>query len=107
VVQPGAIASSFGATASNTVEMKSGSLYAPLADAIMKRASASQQQATPAAVFAEQLAAAMLQKAPPACIRLGKGSRALPLLARWLPLSLREALLSRLFSVPKLKALKK
>ena len=107
VVQPGAIASSFGATASNTVEMRPGSLYTPLASAIMKRASASQQQATPAAVFAEQLAAAMLRRTPPAYIRLGKGSRALPWLARWVPLSLRDVLFSRLFSLFTLKPFKK
>ncbi|MEO6697797.1 MAG: SDR family oxidoreductase [Paraperlucidibaca sp.] len=106
-VQPGAIASSFGDTASSTVQLKSDSLYAPLADAIMKRATASQQRATPASKFAEQLAKAMLATKPPALIRIGNGSRALPWLARWLPLAWRDALLSRLFSLPALKSSKK
>jgi short-subunit dehydrogenase len=106
-VQPGAIASSFGDTASSTVQLKPASLYAPLANAIMKRATASQQRATPAAEFAEQLAKAILAVKPPALIRIGRGSRALPWLARWLPVVWRDALLSRLFSLSALTSSKK
>lgn len=102
-VQPGAIASAFGDTASNTVHISGNSLFAPLAEAIAKRANASQQRATPAKVFAEQLASAMLATKPPALLRIGTGSRALPWVARWLPRPLRDGLLSKLFSLSKLK----
>ncbi|REH39873.1 short-subunit dehydrogenase [Paraperlucidibaca baekdonensis] len=102
-VQPGAIASAFGDTASNTVQISDNSLFAPLAEAIAKRANASQQRATPARVFAEQLASAMLATKPPSLLRIGTGSRALPWVARWLPRPLRDGLLSKLFSLSKLK----
>lgn len=102
-VQPGAIASAFGETASATVQVGADSLYAPVTSAIMKRANASQQRATPATEFAAQLADAMLSPRPPALMRLGSGSWALPWLARWLPLSWRDALLSRLFSLAALR----
>lgn len=102
-VQPGAIASTFGDTASATVQISADSLYAPLASAIMQRANASQQHATPAAEFAARLADAMLSSRPPALLRLGSGSWALPWLARWLPLAWRDALLRRLFSLTTLR----
>lgn len=98
-VQPGAIASSFGATATDTVRLAPNSLYAPLREAIFKRAAASQQQATPAAVFAEKLADAMLARRPKALVRIGSGSGLLPWMARWLPLAVRDAVLKKYFAL--------
>lgn len=102
-VQPGAIASTFGATATATVQVGHDSLYAPLQAAILKRANASQQHATPAAKFAATLADAMLSRRPPSLLRVGRGSWALPWLARWLPQRLRDALLRAAFSLNELK----
>lgn len=101
VVQPGAIRSQFGATASAGVSKRGGqaSFYAKIADAIAARANASQQHSTPAEDFARELADAALATRPPALIRIGNGSRAMPLLQRWLPASLRDRVLRRRFKL--------
>ncbi len=101
VVQPGAIRSQFGATASAGVSKRGGqaSFYAKIADAIAARANASQQHSTPAEDFARELADAALATRPPALIRIGNGSRAMPLLQRWLPTSLRDRVLRRRFKL--------
>lgn len=101
VVQPGAIRSQFGATASAGVSKRGGqaSFYAKIADAIAARANASQQHSTPAEDFARELADAALAARPPALIRIGNGSRAMPLLQRWLPASLRDRVLRRRFKL--------
>lgn len=99
VVQPGAIRSQFGATASAGVSQRSDqpSFYAKIADAIAARANASQQHSTPAEDFARQLADAALSKQPPPTIRLGNGSLAMPLAQRWLPTSVMDRVLRRRF----------
>lgn len=106
VVQPGGIQSQFGATASAGLSRRAGepSLYAPVADAIAARAGASQDNATPVAVFARDMAEAILAAAPPAYIPLGHGSTILPLLQRWVPRRWRDALLSRRFALHRLRA---
>lgn len=95
-VEPGAIASQFGQTASQ--QLADTQLYAPLAKHIQDRANASQQQPTSAAEFAEQLCPRLLKPKPDPRIRIGKGSRVLPLLAR-LPLAWRDALLQKKFGL--------
>ncbi len=89
-VQPGAIASQFGANASQQAEqlLKEDSPWWPLREGIRARANASQDNPTPATEFARDLLAAVQRSPRPTLLRLGNGSRSLPLLARWLPRSL-------------------
>ncbi|PPE75982.1 short-chain dehydrogenase [Solimonas fluminis] len=98
-VQPGAIRSQFGATATaGAGERAAGpSAYAAVADAIMARAGASQQDSTSAEDFSRVLADAILSPRPPALIRIGHGSRALPALQRWIPTGLLDRALRRKF----------
>ena len=104
-MQPGGIRSQFGATASAGVRERSAqlSLYAPVASAIAARANASQENATSAEDFSRQLADAVLAAKPPALIRIGHGSRLMPFLKRWLPLSRLDHVLSRRFQLDRLR----
>jgi short-subunit dehydrogenase len=98
-VQPGAIASSFGANASQEAEqlIDEASPWWPLREGIRARASASQDNPTPASHFAGNLLAAVQRDKRPRLLRLGNGSRALPLMAALLPKSLLEAVLKKRF----------
>ena len=98
-VQPGAIASSFGANASQQAEqlIDQASPWWPLREGIRARANASQDNPTPASHFARHLLAAVQRAKRPRLLRLGNGSRALPLLAALLPQRLLEAVLKKRF----------
>ena len=100
-VQPGAIASSFGANASQQAEalIREDSPWWPLRDGIRARARASQDNPTPATDFAAQLLAAVQRDKRPRLLRLGNGSRALPLLATLLPKALLERVLRKRFGL--------
>lgn len=100
-VQPGAIASSFGSNASQQAEqlVAPSSPWWPLRQAIMARANASQGNPTPAADFARDLLAAASRAQPPRLLRLGNGSRAMPLMERLLPKALVESRLIRRFGL--------
>lgn len=100
-VQPGAIASSFGANASREAEavIAEGSPWWPLRDGIRARARASQDNPTPAEDFARALLAAVQRQPRPALVRIGNGSRALPFIARWLPRSLLDRVLKKRFGL--------
>jgi NAD(P)-dependent dehydrogenase (short-subunit alcohol dehydrogenase family) len=102
-VQPGAIESKFGDNSLMNVlqRITPESLYAPLKDAIKARATASQDDPTPAADFAESLVEQLLNK-PKAVIRIGNGSFGLPLLKRWLPVTILDKILSKKFDLPSL-----
>jgi NAD(P)-dependent dehydrogenase (short-subunit alcohol dehydrogenase family) len=102
-VQPGAIQSKFGDNSLTNVlqRITPESLYAPLKDAIKARATASQDNPTPAAEFAESLVEQLLNK-PKAVIRIGNGSFGLPLLKRWLPSAILDKILSKKFDLPSL-----
>lgn len=102
-VQPGAIASRFGNTASQQASelLREDSPWWPLREAVQARANASQQDATPAETFARQLLAAIQRKNRPLRVRIGKGSRALPLLAALLPKRLLMRVLQRRFALDK------
>ncbi|WP_430462849.1 SDR family oxidoreductase [Thalassolituus sp. LLYu03] len=99
-VQPGAIQSKFGdnSLANLARILTPQSLYAPLKAQMEARATASQDNPTPAADFARELMAQLLSK-PDAVIRIGHGSRALPLMARLLPVGLRDKILSKKFGL--------
>jgi len=102
-VQPGAIQSKFGDNSLTNVlqRITPESLYAPLKDAIKARATASQDNPTPAEEFAESLVEQLLNK-PKAVIRIGNGSFGLPLLKRWLPPAILDKILSKKFDLPSL-----
>jgi len=102
-VQPGAIESKFGDNSLANVlkRITPESLYAPLKDAIKARATASQDNPTPASEFADILIEQLLAK-PKAVIRIGNGSFGLPLLKRWLPATILDKILSKKFNLPSL-----
>ena len=102
LVQPGAIASEFGATASQQAEqsLSEQSIWWPLREGIRRRARASQNKPTPTQKFAKQVVTQLLQTNTPRLIRAGYGSFALPLLARWLPEPVLDWLLRRQFLLP-------
>lgn len=102
-VQPGAIASRFGNTASQQASevLREDSPWWPLREAVQARANASQQDATPTEAFARQLLAAIQRKNRPLRVRIGNGSRALPLLAALLPKRLLMRVLQRRFALDK------
>jgi hypothetical protein len=100
-VQPGAIASSFGANASQQAEqlIDEASPWWPIREGIRARANASQDNPTPASHFASNLLAAVQSKSPPNLLRLGNGSRALPLLAALVPKRLMQSILKKRFGL--------
>ncbi|RRV08384.1 SDR family oxidoreductase [Pseudomonas sp. v388] len=100
-VQPGAIASSFARNASDQAEqlINEQSPWWPLREGIRARARASQDNPTPATDFAADVLKAAQQANPPRLLRLGNGSRALPLLAQWLPKGLLDKVLSKRFGL--------
>jgi NAD(P)-dependent dehydrogenase (short-subunit alcohol dehydrogenase family) len=100
-VYPGAIASQFGSNAQTTplADPNSDSWYRAIADQVQSRATLSQQNATPAEVFAQQLVDQILVSSPPAEIRLGKKSFQLPFLKRWLPTKWLDRLLAKRFGL--------
>ena len=100
-VQPGAIASSFGANASQQAEamLTESSPWWPMRDGIRARARASQDNPTPAATFARAVVAAVQTRKRPRVLRLGNGSRSLPLMAACLPGALLDRVLSRRFGL--------
>jgi short-subunit dehydrogenase len=102
LVQPGAIASEFGATASLQAEqnLSEQSIWWPLREGIRRRARASQNRPTPTQMFAQQVVRKLLQPKTPRLIRAGYGSFALPLLTRWLPAPVLDWVLRRQFLLP-------
>lgn len=100
-VQPGAIASNFGANASREMAavVSEDSAWWPLRQFIQARAAASQDKPTPASDFARELLAATQKSPRPRLVRIGNGSRALPLLSRWLPTGLLDKVLKKRFGL--------
>lgn len=100
-VQPGAIQSSFARNAGHEVEhlLTPESAWWPMRESIRARARASQDKPTPATEFAQGLLQAVQRTPTPDLIRLGNGSRALPLLARLLPSSLLQKVLKKKFGL--------
>ncbi|MDF3863328.1 SDR family oxidoreductase [Pseudomonas denitrificans (nom. rej.)] len=100
-VQPGAIASNFGANASREMAavVSEDSAWWPLRQFIQARAAASQDNPTPASDFARELLAAAQKSPRPRLLRIGNGSRALPLLSRWLPTGLLDKVLKKRFGL--------
>lgn len=103
-VQPGAIQSDFGKNAQHSLTGRRHrqSWYAPIEKVISDRAKASQAKPTPTDAFSHALVNAIETRPDTRVFRYGYGSAALPLIARWVPLPLRDWLLSRRFSLHKL-----
>lgn len=97
LVQPGGIASNFGASAKSQTA-REWTLYARYKDGIERRAGASQEGSTPTDAFADAFIDAVLATRPRAVVRIGAGSRLLPRLAR-LPIRIKDRLLSRRFGL--------
>ena len=100
-VQPGAIASSFASNAGREAEqvIAQQSPWWPLRESIRARAKASQDRPTPATDFARELLKAVRKPNPPRLVRIGNGSRALPLIERLLPKALLEKVLKKRFGL--------
>ena len=105
-VQPGGIRSDFGTAAARAVAeaMRKDSLYAPVADAIVQRAEASQDGSTTAEDFANRMLDAVLADNPEPIVRIGRHSTLLPLAKRYLPTRILDARLSREFKLDRLRA---
>jgi len=103
-VQPGAIRSRFGATASRLLgeTLKNNSLYLPIKKAIDDRAVASQVNPTPAEDFARQVVKKILCRNSPVIIRYGRGCIGMPLLKRLLPERLLDRILAKKFALDRL-----
>ncbi|NWB98793.1 SDR family oxidoreductase [Pseudomonas gingeri] len=100
-VQPGAIDTRFARNAGHEAEqlISEQSPWWPLRDGIRARANASQNNPTPATRVAADLLKAVQQDRPPRLLRLGNGSRALPLMAWLLPKGLLEKVLMKRFGL--------
>ncbi|MBY8964581.1 SDR family NAD(P)-dependent oxidoreductase [Algiphilus sp.] len=97
LVQPGGIASNFGASAKSQTA-REWKLFAAYKEGIERRAGASQERATPTDAFAQSLVAAVLASKPKPIVRIGAGSDLLPRLAK-LPVRVKDRLLSRRFGL--------
>lgn len=104
VVQPGAIESEFGNNAEASLQRTLGenSLYASVKEGILQRARASQDNPTATTDFVAELISYLEQDHPPATRRIGNGSTAFPLLARWVPTRLLDKVLKRKFGLNKM-----
>jgi NAD(P)-dependent dehydrogenase (short-subunit alcohol dehydrogenase family) len=101
-VQPGAFSSSFGTSAAAAIERyREGSLYSPIAGAIEDRARLSESRSSPVEAVARKIADAVTSARPSAVLRVGRGSRLLPLIGQ-LPRALRDRILSRRFGLDRL-----
>ena len=100
-VQPGAIQSSFANNAGHEAEqvLTAESAWWPLRESVKARARASQDRPTPASAFAAGVLAAVRKSPAPGLVRLGNGSRALPLLANLLPSRLLQKVLKKKFGL--------
>ena len=101
LVQPGAVQSKFGATATVKVQqiLKDDSWYGDRAEAITNRANASQVGASSVEAIAQSLVKQLLKPSPPPIIRLGKKSLWLPLIQQLLPTTVLDGILRRKFGL--------
>jgi len=101
-VQPGGIKSNLSGNADKELDRFQKTPYGPIQNFIVARANASQENATPAEVFAKELVDKLERKKTPKFIRLGKDSKLLPFIARF-PRLLIDALLSKKFGLDRLR----
>ncbi len=103
-VQPGGVQSQFGRKAGELVKrvIKEDSWYRPIRSFIEQRASASQEKAMPAEVFARKLLDKILRPDPPVIVRLGEKSKLLPFLKWAFPVTAVDKILSKKFGLAQL-----
>lgn len=103
-VQPGGIESDFGKNSKDNIGdwIEHSIYYASLKEKIIERAQASQDNPTSTKEFAQKLVVALMSD-PADTIRLGKGSFLFPFIAKWLPSSLTDQILSKRFSLNQIK----
>ncbi len=97
-VQPGGIESNFAKNSLAQIGtwIDKSTYFSHLKQRIIDRAQASQDNPTSNQEFAEKLVIALISD-PPAVIRLGNGSKLLPFIAKWLPTTLSDRILSKRF----------
>lgn len=98
-VQPGGIRSAFGDQAAAGVHLAPDSPYQAVREGVMARANESQSAAMPAEEFARRLVARLARADCPPVVRIGPKSRLLPWIGTWLPVRLRDRMLSRRFGL--------
>lgn len=100
-VQPGAIDTRFADNAADHAQLSvsKDSPWWPWREGIKARSRASQDRPTPVTEFARRVLTAAQKPKPPALIRVGNGSRALPLLVALLPRALLDKVLMRRFGL--------
>ena len=100
-VQPGAIDTSFAKNASAQVEhlIAEDSPWWPMREGIRARAHASQDNPTPVSELTDAVFQATQKTKPPALLRHGNGSRAMPLLASLVPRALLQKILMKRFGL--------
>jgi short-subunit dehydrogenase len=103
-VQPGGIQSDFGKTADRVVSEVLGpaSPYRPVEAAVRKRAQMSQKNATPALELANAVIENLTKAKPKPILRTGNMSFVLPLVEKWMPTSLKDRLLMKMFGLTEL-----
>lgn len=102
-VQPGGIQSSFGSRAANGVSLANDSVYQPVKDGVLMRATESQAGAMPSDEFAEALVRKIADRQGPSVIRLGRKSSTMPLMKSLLPTTWLDRLLQRRFRLDSLR----
>lgn len=100
-VQPGAIDTRFAKNASAQVEhlIAEDSPWWPMREGIRARAHASQDNPTPVSELTDAVFQATQKTKPPALLRHGNGSHALPLLASLVPRALLQKILMKRFGL--------
>jgi NAD(P)-dependent dehydrogenase (short-subunit alcohol dehydrogenase family) len=98
-IQPGGVRSLFGAHAEAAIRLCPDSLYQAASDGIRARAQLGQRGAMRAEEFVRPVVDALLASNPPAFVRGGTNSFALPMLKRLLPTRVLDARLSKFFGL--------
>ena len=100
-IQPGAIKSNFGEASMKRASsnFSDNSWYKSLEDSILKRANGSQVVATPAEVFARKIVKIVKSGNIPPNLLIGKKSRSLPILKRFLPTKVLDSILMKKFGL--------
>ena len=103
MVQPGAVKSQLGETATAHVALPADSIFSALAKTIRGRAVASQSGAMPASELARKVVTAVLADPAPLIVRGGPHSLRMPLLKRWMPARMLDRKLNKMFRLNRLR----
>ncbi|MCK5738172.1 SDR family NAD(P)-dependent oxidoreductase, partial [bacterium] len=103
-IQAGAVKSQFGENASKRASalLRPDSVYQAIADHIEQRARVSQEDATPADVFARKVVQQISRPQPPWLFRTAKKSFSLPLIKKLLPQRVLDRMMLKKFGLAEL-----